>query len=118
VEIDEALVRHVAQLARLELSADEVHAMAPQLARIFQHVDQVAQLDLGEDPESLDPATQAAIDVAALRDDEPGPTLDTAAILRNAPAHDGAFLVVPRFLGEDDVPADDAPADDADEGAA
>ena len=100
MEIDEALVRHVAQLARLELTDDEVAAMAPQLARIFEHVDQVAQLDLGDDPESLDPATQAPITVDDLRSDEPGPTLDPKDILRNAPTHDGAFLVVPRFLGE------------------
>ena len=100
MEIDEALVRHVAQLARLDLTEDEVHAMAPQLARIFEHVDQVAQLELGADAESLDPATQAPIGVETLRDDTPGETLDPAAILRNAPAHDGAFLVVPRFLAE------------------
>jgi aspartyl-tRNA(Asn)/glutamyl-tRNA(Gln) amidotransferase subunit C len=99
MEIDEALVRHVAQLARLELSADEVQAMAPQLARIFEHVDQVAQLDLGPDAAALDPATQAPISVDDLRADEPGDTLDPAALLRNAPAHDGAFLVVPRFHG-------------------
>ena len=99
MDIDEALVRRVARLSRLELSDDEVHVIAPQLARIFQHVDQVGQLDLGPDAEKLDPATQAPIGIEALRDDVPGETLDPAGLLRNAPAHDGAFLVVPRFLG-------------------
>lgn len=102
VEIDEALVRHVAQLARIELTPEEVSFMAPQLARIFEHVDLVAQLDLGPDADRLDPATQAPLSLADLRKDEPGEPLDAAAILRNAPAHDGAFLVVPRFLGNDE----------------
>jgi aspartyl/glutamyl-tRNA(Asn/Gln) amidotransferase C subunit len=99
VNIDEALVRRVAALSHLELTDEEVHAIAPQLARIFEHVDEVRRLDLGPDPERLDPATQAPIGTAELRDDAPGETLDAAGILRNAPAHDGAFLVVPRFLG-------------------
>jgi len=99
VDIDEALVRRVAHLSRLELTDDEVHAMAPQLARIFQHVDRVGQLDLGPDAAKLDPATQAPIGIDALRDEVPCETLDPGGLLRNAPAHDGAFLVVPRFLG-------------------
>ena len=102
MEIDEALVRHVAQLARIELTPEEVGFMAPQLARIFEHVDLVAQLDLGPDADRLDPATQAPLRLADLRNDVPGEPLDAAAILRNAPAHDGAFLVVPRFLGNDE----------------
>ena len=55
MDIDEDLVRSVAQLARLELTDDEVRSIAPQLARIFGHVDRVQQLDVG----GADPATQA-----------------------------------------------------------
>ena len=96
MDVTEDFVRHVAGLARLELSDEEVKAMQPQLARIFRHVDQIQQLDVGEH----DPATQPAVDLDALRQDEPGPTLDPLAVLRNAPAHDGAFFVVPRFFDE------------------
>lgn len=98
MDIDETLVRHVARLARLELSNEEVAAIAPQLARIFGHVDKIQDVDVG----TYDPATQAPITVDQLRDDIPGETLDPRSILRNAPAHDGAFLVVPRFFDEDD----------------
>lgn len=96
MDIDEDLVRHVARLARLELREDEVADIAPQLARIFAHVDRVRELDAG----GHDPATQAPVGTDDLRDDVPGRTLDPAALLRNAPAHDGAFLVVPRFFEE------------------
>jgi len=97
MDIDEALVRGVAQLARLELTDDEVRAIAPQLQRIFDHVDQVGQLDVA----GADPATQEPIDMGQLRDDAAGETLDPRSVLRNAPAHDGAFLVVPRFFDDD-----------------
>jgi aspartyl-tRNA(Asn)/glutamyl-tRNA(Gln) amidotransferase subunit C len=94
MDIDETLVRHVAKLARLQLTDEEVAGIAPQLTRIFAHVDQVCRLDV----EGADPATQAPIPMEHLRDDVAGDLLDPQAILRNAPAHDGAFLVVPRFF--------------------
>ena len=96
MDIDETLVRHVARLARLELTEAEVTEIAPQLQRIFAHVDQVRELDVG----TFDPATQPPVGVDALRDDTPGATLDPRAVLRNAPAHDGSFLVVPRFFDD------------------
>lgn len=96
MDIDETLVRHVAQLARLELTDDEIADIAPQLDRIFEHVDAVCSLDVGD----ADPATQSGIGMDALRDDNAGETLDPRDVLRNAPQHDGAFLVVPRFFGD------------------
>ncbi len=98
MDIDETLVRHVAKLARLELSDDEVTGIAPQLAEIFGHIDQIQQIDVGD----MDPATQDPITLEGLRSDEPGETLDPRSILRNAPQHDGAFLVVPRFFDEEE----------------
>lgn len=98
MDIDEGLVRRVARLARLELTDDEVHAVAPQLQRIFDHVDRVRRLDVG----AADPATQEPIGLDTLRDDAVGETLDPREALRNAPAHDGAFLVVPRFFEDAD----------------
>lgn len=96
MDIDEPLVRHVAQLARLELTDAEIADIAPQLNRIFEHVDEVCRLDVGD----ADPATQPAIGMDTLRDDDAGENLDPRDVLRNAPQHDGAFLVVPRFLGD------------------
>ena len=96
MDIDETLVRHVADLARLQLTDEEVADIAPQLNRIFEHVDQVQSLDVGD----ADPATQSAISMDDLRGDEPGDAIDPRAVLRNAPQHDGAFLVVPRFFGD------------------
>lgn len=94
MDITEDLVRHVAHLARLELTDTEVAEMAPQLGRIFKHVEGVQQIDAGD----ADPATQAAIAYESLRADEPGETLSRRAITTNAPEHDGSFLVVPHVM--------------------
>jgi len=101
LRIDADLVRHVARLARLRLTDDEVESMAPQLARILAHVQQVGALETG----AHDPATQPPLDVDGLRDDQAGPTLRVQDLLAIAPAHDGAFLVVPRFFEEEDPEA-------------
>ena len=97
MEIDEELVRRIAQLARLELTEDEVHEIAPQLRRIFEHVDRIQQLEVGD----ADPATQEPVDFDALRADDAGTTLDPDSVLRNAPEHDGGFFGVPRFFDEE-----------------
>ncbi len=96
MQIDETLVCEIAQLARLELTSADVTAIAPQLARILAHVDRIQEIDLGE-TEPTD-TTLAPISLDDLREDAIGETLDPMAVLRGAPAHDGAFLVVPRFF--------------------
>jgi aspartyl-tRNA(Asn)/glutamyl-tRNA(Gln) amidotransferase subunit C len=95
VDVTESLVRHVARLARIALTDEEVAATVPQLARILAYVEQVGAVAVDETAE-----TEEAVPLDALRDDEPGPTLTRREVAGNAPAHDGAFLVVPRFLEE------------------
>ncbi len=95
-EVGPELVAHVARLARLQLTDEEIAALVPQLSRILSHVEQVRTLELGAAP-----APVAAADWNDLRPDEPGATLRVQDMLRNAPAHDGAFLVVPRVLDEE-----------------
>ena len=100
MDVDEDLIRHVAQLARLDLTAEEVTAMAPQLQRILQYVEQVQQITVDED---ADPSTCAPITLDGLRRDEPQETLDVHDVMRGAPATDGSFFVVPHvFDAKDD----------------
>lgn len=105
MDVDARLVRHVAGLARLELGEAEVARFVPQMAAILGYVERVAAIPLeaaapGGAP--LDPGVRL-VDLDDLRADEPGPTLDVHALMRQAPAGDGAFFVVPRFLGEEDA---------------
>lgn len=97
MDVTEPLVRHIARLARLELSDAEVAAMVPQLGRILAHVEAVATVDVG----GHDPAALAPVPSSTLRDDVEVPGLDRARdVMRNAPEKDtmGVFLLVPKVL--------------------
>ena len=88
--IDRDEVLHVARLARLALSDDEVERMARELSAVLEHIEHISELDL----EGVPPTTHV-IDVAgALREDEPRPSLPREVALEQAPAvEDGGFLV-------------------------
>jgi aspartyl-tRNA(Asn)/glutamyl-tRNA(Gln) amidotransferase subunit C len=88
--IDREQVLHVARLARLELSDDEVETMARELSGILEHVDKVAELDL----DGVEPTTHVVRRENILRADEPEPCLPRESALEQAPdPADGAFRV-------------------------
>ncbi len=79
--LDREHVLHVARLARLELSDEEVERMAAELSRVLDHIERIRQLDL----EEVAP-TSHVVDVAGvLRADEPEPSLPAEVALRSAP---------------------------------
>jgi aspartyl-tRNA(Asn)/glutamyl-tRNA(Gln) amidotransferase subunit C len=95
-ELTRADVVHVARLARLALSDEEIDELTPQLTGILAHAAQIAALDTGQVPPTSHPLPL----VNVLRADEPRPCLDRAEVLACAPeAVDDRFLV-PRILGE------------------
>lgn len=95
--IDAAFVRRVADLARIAVEETALPALTDQFRRILDLVSTVQRIDTG----GHDPATQAPVSVDDLRADAPGATLDRRAVSGNAPQHDGAFLVVPKVLGDE-----------------
>jgi aspartyl-tRNA(Asn)/glutamyl-tRNA(Gln) amidotransferase subunit C len=88
--IDRDEVLHVARLARLALSEEEVERMSRELSAVLDHIQRISELDLEDVP-----PTAHVIDVAgALRADEPTPSLPRDVVLGQAPAvEDDGFLV-------------------------
>jgi aspartyl-tRNA(Asn)/glutamyl-tRNA(Gln) amidotransferase subunit C len=88
-------ISRIARLARLELNPEEARLYAEQLGRVVDYIDQIARHEarLGD---TLDAAPAAVAEAPVPRADEPGPTLDLAELLRNAPAALDRFLVVPQ----------------------
>jgi len=85
-------VLHVAKLARLALSEDELERLEGQLGAILEAVGKVAELDLDDVPPTSHPLDL----VNVLADDVPRPSLDRDVALANAPeAEAGAFRVPP-----------------------
>jgi aspartyl-tRNA(Asn)/glutamyl-tRNA(Gln) amidotransferase subunit C len=88
--IDRDQVLHVAKLARLALSEEEVSTMAAELSGILEHVDRISELDL----DGVEPTSHVVELSNVLRADEPRPSLDRDLALANAPdPADGAFRV-------------------------
>jgi aspartyl-tRNA(Asn)/glutamyl-tRNA(Gln) amidotransferase subunit C len=84
-------VLHVARLARLELSGDEVERMRGQLSAILEAVGKVAELDL----EGVEPTAHPLDLVNVLAADEPRPSLTREEALANAPDPEDGFFGVP-----------------------
>jgi len=88
--IDREQVLHVARLARLELSEEDVERMAGELSNILEHVERISSLDL----DGVEPTTHVVVLENVLRADEPRPSLPRETALEQAPdPADGAFRV-------------------------
>ncbi|MFO5491670.1 MAG: Asp-tRNA(Asn)/Glu-tRNA(Gln) amidotransferase subunit GatC [Cuspidothrix sp.] len=95
--IDSKLVRKVANLARLELTADEEAKFTTQLGSILDYVEQLNELDVT----NVQPTTRA-IDVSNVtREDILQPYPERNAILNSAPQQEGDFFRVPKILNAD-----------------
>jgi aspartyl-tRNA(Asn)/glutamyl-tRNA(Gln) amidotransferase subunit C len=91
--ISEDEVRHVARLARLTLTDDEVARFGEQLSAILEAVSKVAEVDLSDVPPTAHPLDL----VNVWAEDEPRPSLSVDEALANAPDRDstGFFRVPP-----------------------
>jgi aspartyl-tRNA(Asn)/glutamyl-tRNA(Gln) amidotransferase subunit C len=88
-------VEHVAYLARLGLTDDELTRLEGQLNHILDQYAKLAELDTDDIP----PTAQTIELENILRDDVATPSLPAEAVLANAPERDGDFFVVPAILG-------------------
>ena len=88
-------VEHVAYLARLGLSEEELTRLEGQLNHIVDQYAIFADLDTDHIP----PTAQTIEVENILRDDVAAPSLPPEAVLANAPERDGDFFVVPAILG-------------------
>lgn len=88
--ISEDEVRHVAMLARLGLTDEQVAHLSVEMNDILVQIDRIQALDLS----GVEPTTHAAAVVNVVRADEVRPCLPREAALLNAPEQqDGAFLI-------------------------
>ncbi|HKG57275.1 MAG TPA: Asp-tRNA(Asn)/Glu-tRNA(Gln) amidotransferase subunit GatC [Candidatus Limnocylindrales bacterium] len=93
--LSRADVEHVAHLARLGLTDEELGRLEGQLNHIIEQYGILARLDT----ESIPPTAQTIELDNILRDDVPRPSLPVDAVLRNAAESAGGFVVVPAILG-------------------
>jgi aspartyl-tRNA(Asn)/glutamyl-tRNA(Gln) amidotransferase subunit C len=94
--ISRADVQHVAMLARLGLTDDEVEEFTRQLGVILDHAAQVTALDTADVPPTAHPVPL----VNVFRRDEVVPGLDRDEVLSQAPAAENGQFRVPPILGD------------------
>ncbi len=95
--LDEAEVRHVAHLARLVVSDEEVARFAKQLASILHYFEQLNQVDTS----NVEPTAHALPVTNVFRDDVVKPSWPPGRALHNAPEHRDGFFTVPKVLHQE-----------------
>ena len=97
--IDRAIVRHVAHLARLELSPAEEEQFTRQLSSVLGYIEMLAQVDVSQvQPLAFAGDVDPLAAEAVLREDVPVPGLSRDLALAAAPARDERAFLVPRIL--------------------
>ena len=88
-------IRHVADLARLDLADEALETFVEQIGRILDYVTTLEKVDT----RGVEPMSHAIFLQNAFRPDEPGRHLDNADALANAPEKDERSFLVPRVVG-------------------
>ena len=96
--LSRADVEHVAHLARLGLTDEELARLEGQLNHILDQYAILATVPT----DHIAPTAQTIELENILRDDVARPSLDVEAVLANAPQREGDFVVVPAILAERD----------------
>ncbi|MCD8048111.1 MAG: Asp-tRNA(Asn)/Glu-tRNA(Gln) amidotransferase subunit GatC [Clostridia bacterium] len=87
-------VEHVAKLARLHLTEDELHAMQKDLGDIIEFADTLNSLDT----EGVNPSAHAVAVQNVLREDETKESFDREKLLMNAPMQEDGCYIVPKVV--------------------
>lgn len=94
INLSPELINQVADLARLELNADDVAKYQQQMQEILQYVERLQELDLTAGTDG----SMMATEFVAEREDEVAPSLDIEDILANAPKKVGSAFQVPKII--------------------
>lgn len=96
-EITPDVVRHLAGLARIALTDEEIRTLTPQLDVIVESVAKVREVATSDVPATSHPIPLSNV----FRPDVPGETLTPQEALAGAPEHDGSRFRVSAILGEE-----------------
>ena len=91
-------VRHVAELARLKLSQEQLQQYSRELSTILEHITKLTELDV----EGVEPMAQPHDLTNRLDDDEEAAPMPVDQLLAMAPAIHAQYLAVPKVLGGED----------------
>ncbi len=88
-------VEHVATLANLELSSEELATFTAQLDSILTFFEKLQELDT----EGIEPTFQISVFHNPFREDKVEPSISEEDALKNAPEKDNGYFKVPKVIG-------------------
>ena len=88
-------VRHIARLASLDLSDEEVRILSRQLNEILVHIEKLNELDI----RAVEPTSHVSEAGRDLREDRVVPSVPVSEALANAPETSEGHFTVPRVIG-------------------
>ena len=94
-------VEHVAKLARLRLTDEQLKQYQVQLSSILKHIDKLSELDV----EGVEPMAHPSDISNRLDEDNPADSLTQAEVLSIMPQIEGEYLAVPKVLPGSDEDA-------------
>jgi aspartyl-tRNA(Asn)/glutamyl-tRNA(Gln) amidotransferase subunit C len=94
MSVDSATVRHIAKLARIHVSDEEVASLAPELSNILGWIEQLQEVDV----DGVQPMTAVIPNHLRLREDKVTDGAIRDAVLKNAPVAEHGFFAVPKVI--------------------
>ncbi len=94
MSVDTATVRHIAKLARIAVSDEEVAALVPELNNILGWIEQLQEVDVT----GVEPMTAVIANQLRLRTDAVTDGGQRDAVLANAPNAELGFFAVPKVI--------------------
>lgn len=94
MSVDTATVRHIAKLARIAVTDQEVEALVPELNNILGWIEQLGEVDVT----GVEPMTAVIPNSLRMRPDEITDGNVRDAVLKNAPVAEHGFFAVPKVI--------------------
>lgn len=94
MKISKEEIEHIATLARLKLTEEEIKLFSSQLSSILDYVEQLNKLDTKD----IEPASHVISLYNVMREDQQGKSLTVEEALRNSPSHTDKFYRVPKII--------------------
>ena len=94
MSVDSKTVRHIAKLARLQMTDDEIEALVPELNNILGWVEQLGEVNT----DGVEPLTAVIEQKLRLREDAVNDGNCRDAVLANAPDAQHGFFAVPKVI--------------------
>ena len=94
MEVNDALIENLSNLARLEFNAKEKEEIKKDLQRMIHFVEKLGELDTT----GVEPLLHMSPEINVLREDLPQGSVSREEALANAPATDGTYFKVPKVI--------------------